>query len=165
MTQAFRIDTVRGRLTLFWVAVLAAALMAIGGLIYVLLARALSRQREFAVRLALGSSRWAVARLLLAESFMVAGLGAVLGLALAGRASRALVGQLVTWRNTVALDLPLDWRVLTFTALLACVATLVAGVGIAARVTDGTMTNSGLQATVIKATAPVTAATESNTVR
>lgn len=36
-----RIDKVRGRLTLFWVAVLAAALIAVGGLIYVLLARAL----------------------------------------------------------------------------------------------------------------------------
>ena len=41
MTQALRIDSVRGRLTLFWVAALAAALIAVGGLIYVLLARAL----------------------------------------------------------------------------------------------------------------------------
>jgi heavy metal sensor kinase len=41
MTQALRIDSVRGRLTLFWVAVLAAALVVVGGLIYVLLARAL----------------------------------------------------------------------------------------------------------------------------
>ena len=38
MIQALRIDSVRGRLTLFWVAVLAAALLMIGGLIYVLLA-------------------------------------------------------------------------------------------------------------------------------
>jgi hypothetical protein len=36
-----RIDSVRGRLTLFWVAVLGAALLAVSGLIYVLLARAL----------------------------------------------------------------------------------------------------------------------------
>src|SRR5688572_25287982 len=41
MTHALRIDSVRGRLTLFWVAVLAAALVVVGGLIYVLLARAL----------------------------------------------------------------------------------------------------------------------------
>jgi heavy metal sensor kinase len=41
MTSALRIDSVRGRLTLFWVAVLAAALVTVGGLIYVLLARAL----------------------------------------------------------------------------------------------------------------------------
>ena len=48
---------------------------------------------------------------------------------------------------------------------LVC-ATLVAGIGIAARVTDGAMTSGGLQATVIKATVPVTAATtDNNTVR
>jgi hypothetical protein len=48
---------------------------------------------------------------------------------------------------------------------LVC-ATLVAGVGIAARVTDGSMTSTGLQATVIKVTAPVTTATtETNPVR
>lgn len=41
MTQVLRIDSVRGRLTLFWIAVLAAALVVVGGLIYVLLARAL----------------------------------------------------------------------------------------------------------------------------
>jgi hypothetical protein len=45
-------------------------------------------------------------------------------------------------------------------------ATMVAVVGIAARVSDGTTTAGGLQATVIKATAPVTAATtDGNTVR
>ena len=48
---------------------------------------------------------------------------------------------------------------------LVC-ATVVAGVGIAARVTDSTVTSSGLQATVIKATAPVTASTtDGNSVR
>ena len=48
---------------------------------------------------------------------------------------------------------------------LVC-ATMVAGVGIAARVTDGMTTTSGLQATVIKVNAPVTAATtDGNTVR
>ena len=48
---------------------------------------------------------------------------------------------------------------------LVC-ATMVAVVCIAARVTDGSMTSTGLQATVIKATAPVTAAaTDGTTVR
>jgi ABC-type proline/glycine betaine transport system permease subunit len=48
---------------------------------------------------------------------------------------------------------------------LVC-ATLIAVIGIAARVTDGATTSGGLQATVIKATAPVTAATtDANTVR
>lgn len=48
---------------------------------------------------------------------------------------------------------------------LVC-ATLVAGIGIASRVTDGATTSAGMQATVIKATAPVTAATtDGNSVR
>jgi len=48
---------------------------------------------------------------------------------------------------------------------LVC-ATLVAGVGIAARITDGTVSNGRLEASVHRVTAPVTAAsTETNTVR
>src|SRR5688572_8930617 len=41
MKQALRIDSVRGRLTLFWVVALGIALVALSGLIYALLARAL----------------------------------------------------------------------------------------------------------------------------
>jgi ABC-type proline/glycine betaine transport system permease subunit len=48
---------------------------------------------------------------------------------------------------------------------LVC-ATMVAGIGIAARVSDGITTTGRLEATVIKATVPVTAATtDSSTVR
>jgi len=47
---------------------------------------------------------------------------------------------------------------------LVC-ATLVAGIGIAARVSDGTTGNGRMEATVIKAPAPVTAAADGNTVR
>ena len=50
MKQALRIDSVRGRLTLFWVAVLAAALVAVSGLIYVLLARALYSRTDESLR-------------------------------------------------------------------------------------------------------------------
>ena len=46
---------------------------------------------------------------------------------------------------------------------LVC-ATLVAGVGIASRITDST-SNGRLEATMIKAGAPVTAASEVNTIR
>ena len=47
---------------------------------------------------------------------------------------------------------------------LVC-ATLVAGIGIAARVNDSTSANGQLEATVIKAGTPVQAATDSNTIR
>jgi hypothetical protein len=47
---------------------------------------------------------------------------------------------------------------------LVC-ATIVAGIGVAARVSDASTTNGRLEATVIRAGAPVTAATETNSVR
>ncbi len=92
------------------------------------LARAVARRRELSVRLALGSSRWRLARLLFIESLIVAVTGAALGLAFATWSSALLVQQLSTWRGTVSLDLALDWRVLAFTVVVACASALVAGV-------------------------------------
>jgi hypothetical protein len=89
---------------------------------------ALTRAIPSSVRLALGSSRWRVARLLLVESLIVAVTGAAVGLAFASWSSALLVRQLSTWQNTVSLDLALDWRVLAFTAALACLSALIAGV-------------------------------------
>ena len=103
-------------------------LVACANIASLLLARALARRRELSVRLALGSSRWRIARLLLIESLIVAVTGAALGLAFAKWSSALLVQQLSTWENTVSLDLALDWRVLGFTAALACLSAIVAGV-------------------------------------
>ena len=55
-----------------------------------LLARSASRQRELAIRLAIGASPWRVARLLLAESLVIGGLGAALGAVLASWGVAAL---------------------------------------------------------------------------
>jgi putative ABC transport system permease protein len=103
-------------------------LVACANIASLLLARALARRRELSVRLALGSSRWRIARLLLIESLIVAITGAAFGLAFASWSSALLVRQLNTWQSTVALDLGLDWRVLAFTAALACLAAITAGV-------------------------------------
>ena len=92
------------------------------------LARALARRRELSVRLALGASRSRIARLLLIESLIVAALGAAIGLAFAKWSGALLVQQLSTWQTTVSLDLALDWRVLAFTAALACLSAIIAGV-------------------------------------
>ena len=90
-------------------------------------ARTLGRRRELSVRLALGSSRGRIARLLLTESVIVAVTGAALGLTFAWWSSALLVRQLNTWQRTVALDLGLDWPVLAFAAALAFLSAIIAG--------------------------------------
>jgi len=103
-------------------------LVACANIASLMLARTLARRREFSVRLALGSSRWRIARLLLVESLIVAFAGAAVGLVFASWSSALLVRRLSTWQSTVSLDLGLDWRVLAFTAALACLSAVVAGV-------------------------------------
>ena len=55
-----------------------------------ILARASARQREMSIRLALGARRWSVARLLLAESMLLALAGAALGASIAAWGTRML---------------------------------------------------------------------------
>ena len=103
-------------------------LVACANIASLLLARALSRRGEFSVRLALGGSRWRLARLLFVESLLLAITGAALGLVFAKWSSALLVQQLGTWESTVSLNLAIDWRVLVFTATLACLCAISAGV-------------------------------------
>ncbi len=103
-------------------------LVACANIASLMLAHALARRRELSVRLALGGSRWRLARLLFVESLLLAMTGAALGLVFARWSSALLVQQLGTWESTVSLDLALDWRVLVFTATLACLCAVSAGV-------------------------------------
>ncbi len=103
-------------------------LVACANIASLLVARALARRRELSVRLALGGSRWRLARLLFAEALLVSVTGAALGLLFARWSSALLIQQLSTWGDVVSLDLDLDWRVLAFTAALTCLCAVVAGV-------------------------------------
>ncbi len=80
-----------------------------------LLARAAARQREMAIRMAMGAGRWRLVRQLLTESLLLAAIGAALGILFARWASGLLVGFLATGSRAVFLDLSLDVRVLGFT--------------------------------------------------
>ena len=98
-----------------------------------LMVRAAARRHEMSVRLALGSTRWQLARQLLAESLLLAGLGAAAGLVFAVWASRVVVAGLSTPDTKVALDLSLDWRVLAATAFMAVLTAVLFGTGPAFR--------------------------------
>ena len=73
-------------------------LVACANIASLLLARALARREELSVRLALGGSRWRLARLLFVESLLVAMTGAALGLVFARWSSALLVQQLARGR-------------------------------------------------------------------
>jgi predicted permease len=125
-------------------------LIACANLANLMLVRASSREREMAVRLALGASRWRLMRQLLSEGLLLAAGGAVLGIVLAEFFSRSLLRFLGTEGGAIRLDLSLDWRVLLFTGLIAIFTCLVFGLVPAfrsSRATPGSALKSGSRGT------------------
>ena len=117
----------------------------VGGL---LLARAVSRARETAVRVALGAGLWQLATQYLLEGLMVALPGAAAGLLL----SMALVRMLVAYGNaaTARVDsIAVDWGVMAFTvaiAFAACALTSLAPLWQAARTLPNDVLSEGVRA-------------------
>jgi predicted permease len=119
---------VRDRLALLLAAVGLVLLVACVNVATINLTRLAGREREIAVRQALGGSRLRVARQLVVEQLVVAGIGGLLGLGL------AVVGQPILLRSlppdTPRLDqVAIDPRVLGFTALVILIAGLLSAVG------------------------------------
>jgi len=102
-------------------------LMACTNLANLMLARATVRQREMAVRLALGASRNRLLQQLLSESSLLAAAGAALAIIFAQSLSRLLVWSFSTEGSPVTLQLVTDWRVLLFATGAATLTCLLFG--------------------------------------
>lgn len=92
-----------------------------------LIARAQTRTREIAVRLALGSSRWRLVRQLLTESLLLSLLGSLAGFLLAAWAARSLPALLPPSALSPMPDIHIDMRMALFSLGLALVNTLLFG--------------------------------------
>ena len=114
----------------------AVLLIASANLANLLLARASAREKEMGMRMAVGASRARLIRQLLAESLLLATIGAFLGGLLAHNLSQLLVASLSTQSDPLFVDLGTDWRVFGFTAGLAVLTCLVFGLAPAFRATN-----------------------------
>jgi putative ABC transport system permease protein len=92
-----------------------------------LLARATSREKEIAIRAALGASRWRIARQMLVESTLLAGGGLLLGCFLAYAGVKALVVMIPDGTIPSEAVISLNGRVLLFSVCVAALTTFLAG--------------------------------------
>jgi predicted permease len=124
-------QTVERALLILFGAVVLVLLIATANVASLLVARIGARQRELAVRAALGAGRARIARQLVTENLMLSVGGTAIGLVIAYWTTRVMLA-LVPGSMPRADDIGLDWRVLSFATLVALVAGL--GFGLAATV-------------------------------
>ncbi len=103
-------------------------LLACANIASLLLARSTARQREIAMRMALGAGRARVLRGVLTESLLLSALGGVLGVALAFAGCRILPALLTDPWKPSEFTMPLDWVVLLFTGAITVASGLLFGI-------------------------------------
>ncbi len=125
----------RRALLLLFGAVALLLLIACANVANLLLVRAANRQKELALRLALGASRWRITRQLIVESLILAVLGGSLGLLIATWGVNLLASFQAANVPRIK-EIGLDWRVLVFTALLTVLTALIFTLGPAWRASN-----------------------------
>src|SRR5579863_7224748 len=118
-------------------------LIACANLASLLVARGEARQREIALRLALGAGRWRLVRQLLTESLLLALAGGLAGVVVASWTAGVLVGSLRQGVGVTGLATQFDSRILLFALGVSIVTGILFGLGPALRAT-----RSSLQATL-----------------
>jgi putative ABC transport system permease protein len=116
----------RASLTLLFGAVVVVLLIGCANLANLLAARGAARSREFAIRIAIGASRWQIIRQLLTESLVLAVVGGLLGVCLAAWGRDVLVALSPPGARRFQ-ETSLDGWVLAFTGLLAIVTSVLFG--------------------------------------
>jgi predicted permease len=106
-----------------------------------LLVRALARQREMAVRAAVGGGRSRLIRQLLTESLLLALIGCAAGIGLGLIASRSLSAVNLEAGLPVMLDFQFDWRVFSYAFGAALLTAIIVGIAPALRATRGDLNN------------------------
>lgn len=122
-------------------------LIACANVANLLMARGAARQREIAIRMAVGAGRWRLVRQFLVESLALSLIGGVVGLLVASWTTGALVGAIPESLGAVGLSAGLDVRLLLFTIALSLVTGLLFGVMPALKATrlnlEGTLREQG----------------------
>jgi len=121
------VDEVRPTILALMGAVIFLLLIACANVANLMLVRASSRQRELAVRAALGAGWWQLVRQTLAEALVLAGLGTVIGIGLAYLGIRQLLAiapENLPRLNSIAIDV----RVLGFSILAGLLSAMIFGV-------------------------------------
>ena len=112
-------------------------LIACANVANLLIARGAARERELALRRALGASGPRLAWLLIAEAAVLAAIGAICGLIVATWGAGLLVDEFTTSDSVAVVAASPDWRILAFTAAIAFVTALLSGLAPAVRAVRG----------------------------
>src|SRR5579871_242169 len=113
----------------------AVLLIACANIANLMLARAMGRQKEIAVRLAIGASRWNIVRQLMVESLLLSAIGAVAGLGLAYWSDKLLMAAYLGDATRLNISTAPDLRILLFTMAVTILTGLFFGLAPAVQAT------------------------------
>jgi putative ABC transport system permease protein len=124
--QEQMVGSFKRALFLLWGAVALVLLIGCANVAHLLLARSAARQKEFAIRTALGAGRFGIIRQLLTESSLLAVAGGFIGLALSPLGVRLLMaagGRIVPRTEAIHID----WQVIAFTSIVSLLTAVIFG--------------------------------------